>query len=297
MRKKWMLYIILSSAVLISGCSSTETGETAEADLDQIDELSDDELEAMVEERIEELDNDTVETEKSTSNFSVEDADYFQVPSDQSHEAVIRNVKEADGYYVADADISTPILIPSEEIDSLNIGDNYRFPDSMTLQYNESGKTEILPESGIELEYILDDGEYKYFTDIGTDPAGFSVNENWDYVEELYRLSKCDNGYLLEVKYMNTMPGEFFCKNSYSQNVSLIISPSATIKYYDVSKGFPEYGNYDECAFKDFFNTDATSCWSEQMGLDTWRGLYEFVSVQSDADGILIEIADGFPAG
>lgn len=99
------------------------------------------------------------------------------------------------------------------------------------------------------------------------------------------------------MKYMNTMPGEFYAMLSYETEQTIKINSAAKMLYYDTTKGFPEYQKYDECSFDEFYNGDMTSCWNKQMGFDNWKGLYSFVSVKADADGVVTEIGDGFPAG
>lgn len=291
MRKK-MSVILLLTSLAVSGCTTSASEDISQTEK-QV-EISDEKTTKMSSEQIIET-----ETEDETQSTEIirDGMEFYNLLADFSCEATIKNVQERDGYYYAEADVAVPVIINSVEIDSLEIGNAYKFPDVVMYENDGNGNVTISIEDGIELEYILDDGQYKYFTDLGTDFGTFSIENQWDDVENIYRLVKYDDSYLLEMKYMDTMPGEFYPQLSYEQGVTLKIDLSAEMLYYDATKGFPEYQKYDECSFDEFFTNDMTSCWNEQMGLDNWRGLYYFVSIKADADGVVTEIADGFPAG
>lgn len=291
MRRKTSV-ILLLILLAASGCTTGASEDVSQTEKQA--EISDKKTAATSSEQI-------IETEAENETQSTEiiqgGMESYKLLANFSCEATIKNVQKRDGYYYAEADVAAPVLINSVEIDSLETGNAYKFPDVMMYENDGNGNLTINSRDGIELEYVLDDGQYKYFTDLGTDFGTFSIENQWDDVENIYRLAKYDDGYLLEIKYMNTMPGEFYPQLSYEQGVTLKIDLSAEMLYYDTAKGFPEYQKYDECSFDEFFTNNLTSCWNEQMGLDNWRGLYSFVAIKTDANGVVTEIADGFPAG
>lgn len=175
MNRRKIIAAFLLSALAASGCSENalETSEQTEIQAEIAAET----------ENVEETEI-AIESQQGTAEFT-------QLLPDFAYEAVIHDIwKDGEAYY-ANTDIAGPVVVDAAEIDALEIGSLYQFPDTNYLSIDVNGKSEITTESGVELEYVMDDGQYKYFSDPGMDPSTFSIEGfAWDDTEYIYRLAE-----------------------------------------------------------------------------------------------------------